>query len=255
MSRVAGVLAGSFAVLVACTSAPASPNIGSGTPSSTVTRSTSVASSPSPPSVIELPALPETGLAAGWSRANAEGVSLVDLRGHTFATVHDAGIYSADRVPPGLVILVMHNDEYWLLDVSAHELRRISAYRAEKLVSERGSASLPHDALAWSVSAPAGPQVLGQYWQQVSECQKPVAVIRPAPGSPLQPVTGDPLINAQPSYALGWVDDDKALVSVARGPCDAGTARFREGVYLFSSDGDAQRLRVPPGSYFFQMWG
>jgi hypothetical protein len=204
---------------------------------------------------MELPRLPKTGLAAGWSRGNKEGVSLLDLRGRIYATVHGAGIYSADRTPPGLIILVMHNHEYWLLDVSAHELRGIRSYRAEKLVSERGSASLPHDALAWSVPAPIGPQVLGQYWRQVSECQKPVAVIRPDPGSQLMPVTGDPLKDAQPTYALGWVDDNKALVSVARGPCDAGTARFREGVYMFSSDGDAQRLEVPSGSYMFQMWG
>jgi hypothetical protein len=239
--------------LAACTASSGTQGAVSSLP--VATSSSATASNSEAPRVIELPPLTDTGLAALWSRANnSVGVSLVTLRGRVLATVHNVTIYEAGRTPPGLVILNRGDRQYWVLDVSAHELRRVSPARAYKLVQQHGPASLPSDAFAWSVAAPGSTQVLGQYWQQVSECQKPIALLRSGPGAQASPVTGDPLVNAQPSYALGWSDDSEAVVFVARGPCDPGTAQFHDGVYLFDTHGGVQRLKLPVGSYAFQMW-
>ncbi len=258
MSRVRNLRSilflGVLLTLGACTS---TSSVSTSLPSSAMappTPSTAATPLPDPGDVIELPSLPERGVAASWSRANnSEGVSLVTLGGRVIATVRGVGIFQAGRISPGLVILTDGDKYYWVLDVPAHELRRVSPARAHQLVEARGPAYLPSDAFAWSVQAPGGTQVLGQYWQQVSECQKPVAMLRPAPGLEASPVTGDRLAAAQPSYALGWTEAGEAVAAVASGPCDAGSATLHDGVYIFDS-GKAQRLSVPLGSYVFQMW-
>jgi hypothetical protein len=204
--------------------------------------------------VIDLPPLPSSGLASGWSRGDSEGVSLVTLDGRVLATIEDVGIFEAGRMPPGLLILTRGDKRFWVLDVSAHELRQVSLYRAYQLVQDRVSDSLPRDDFAWSVRAPRGTQVLGQYWQQVSECQKPIAMLRDTADPEASPVTGDPLRAAQPSYALGWTHASEAVVAVARGPCDAGSGQFREGVYAFNGTGHVRQIAIPRGSYVFQMW-
>jgi hypothetical protein len=239
-------------LLVTCTQSardPQSPRID--TPSATSPSASATSPSPSP-AVIELPPLTPTGIAAMWSRSNSSGVSLLTTKGRLLAKVQDAIIYSP-LTPPGTVILKIE-DEHWVLDSPAHELRQITAGRARRLVRASGVFPLPRDAFTWSVLAPTSPQVLGQFWQGVSECQKPIAMWRRGTSLEASPVTGDLLTTAQPTYALGWTEASEALVAVADGPCDAGSARYRRGVYAFDQAGGARQISVPPGSYAFQMW-
>jgi hypothetical protein len=233
--------------LVACTSGSISPRSVEPSPTGSAPRPDPTERS------IELPQLPARGLVAGWSRDNSEGVSLMTLGGRVLATIPDFAIFQAGRMPPGLVILNRGEMHFWVLDVAAHELRRVSLYGADRLVEKRAPSSLPRDAFAWSVRAPGSTQVLAQYWQQVSECQKPVAMVRRAPGLEALPVTGDELTTAQPSYALGWTGRGNVVAAVARGPCDAGSGRFADGVYVFGGE-RPRRIGVPQGSYLFQMW-
>jgi hypothetical protein len=182
------------------------------------------------------------------------GVSLVTLQGRVLATVRGVALYLADRMRPGLTIVTDGKKKFWVLDVSGHELRRVSQARAEQLARAHGPAYLPSEAFGWFSPAPSGSPVLGQYYQQVSECQKPIAMLRQAPGLDATPLTGDSLAHAQPSYALGWTRASQAVAAVASGPCDAGSGALHDGVYIFG-DGRPTPLTVPSGSYFFHMWG
>jgi hypothetical protein len=187
-----------------------------------------------------------------WSRDDERvGVSLLTLSGRVVATVRDAIIYEPIS-PPGIVVLQIEDELYLTLDASAHELRRVSAGRAYRLV-RRGLGYLPSNAFSWWTPAPHGPQSLGQYWRQVSECQEPIAMLAPRSSSRATPVTGDSLGAAQSTYALGWTGTDQAVVQITPG-CGSGSGPYRDGVYAFDHDGDARRIRVPPGSYVYRMW-
>ena len=187
-AALSAVVSATAYVAIACTpSSGESQSPGSARPA---VASPSVSSpSPSSPRVIELPPLPGRGVAAMWSRDdNRVGVTLLTLNGRVLATLQDATLYEP-LDPPGFVILEIDSRQQWVLNPSAHELRRISVRRAQNIVGIRGPEFLPSNAFAWWVRAPGGPQVLGQYWRQVGECQEPIAMLRPGSGlgsSPLR---------------------------------------------------------------------
>jgi hypothetical protein len=208
--------------------------------------------------IIELPPLSERGLAAMWSRANNTiGVSLLSLDGRVLATVPNVIIYDATGPSEGVILQSADEIRYWLLDASAHELVPITLQRAMRL-HRPARVRLPHPARspgswAWSMPAPTGTQVLAQYNRQVSECAQPIAMVQPAPGLAVLPVTGEPFGTAS-SFALGWTAASEPVVEVTP-VCVGPSDRFRSGVYVFDNQGGAERLDVPKGSYVFQMWG
>ncbi len=250
---------GTTVAVASCTVSPsASPSGASG---STSARHEPPSVTPSASeSEIELPALPDRGIVAMWSRLdNATGVSFLSLEGDVIATVRDV-VLSQSGGPPG-VVFVQRGERYWLLDATAHELRRVSAKQASKLVTRGDRVDLPAPAQStgtwlWSTPAPTGSAVLAAYAEQESECLKPVAMVQHHPGAEPVPITGEPLARAHPSYALGWTLEGKPVAQVASGPCSAPKGGLRDGVYIFHGEGGAgaEAVDVPAGSYRFQMW-
>jgi hypothetical protein len=221
---------------------------------------------PSSDRVIELPPLPSSGVAAMWSRDNnATGVSFVGLDGEVAATIRNAIIYQSGPLrSPDTLVLALDKTGYWLLDADAHELRRITRSRADQLVTSDSGPRLPippnsTGEWAWVRRSPDGTELLGQYWQNgygafLSECSKPIAMLQGASASAPEPITGQSLGNVQPTNALGWAAPGHAVVEVAVGPCST-SGRFAPGVYIFDGIGQtSQRVRMPTGSYTFQMW-
>ena len=259
------LLIGLSLVLTGCfSSTPTPASVASGTTSTPAAPSGSIGPPPSR-NIIPLPSLPKMGLAAMWSRANNEtGVSLLTIDGRVVATVPN--VYIWDPNGPGGRVVLRGSDErgYWFLDVSEHELVRVSQGRAMQLLHPPRSGRLPIPARsqgswAWSTPAPSGSELLAQYYQngygsELSECAKPLAMLQATPGAGLSPVTGDPLGAAQPSYALGWTAKSEPVIAVGRGPCGGPPGGLHEGVYVFGSHGNSSRIPVPKGSYDFQMW-
>jgi hypothetical protein len=176
---------------------------------------------------IELPPLPASGFAAMWSRDEGTGVSFVGLDGEVLATVPDATIYEPGG-PPGVVVLVRGEDEFLLLDAEDHVLRSISKAEADEIVASVPSGLLnPSRSVgewAWVRSSPDGTDVIGQYWQngygsQLSECSKPIAMISTSEDAEPRAITGQPLGQVQPTYALGWTPSGLPIAAVTLGPC------------------------------------
>lgn len=220
-------------------------------------------SSPGETAEIVLPPLPDSGIAAMWSRENSVGVSFVNLEGEVVATVRNAIIYRPGG-PPGTVVLVRGENRHWVLDARDHVLRSVSESEANQIVNgDRGPfPPTPANSVgdwAWVEGSPDGTETLGQYWQsgygsQLSECSKPIAMIqRPSSGDP-EPITGQSLGQPQPTYALGWASAGHPLAAVMVGPCGSPLTEFAEGVHVFDEAGGHERVNMPAGSYSFQMW-
>jgi hypothetical protein len=190
-----------------------------------------------------------------WSRPNADGVSFLDIHGDVVATVRNA-IFSYPVSGRGTIILKKQRRLY-LLHPATHELRAISRSRAASLQrTERVTLPEPPGGSReweWSTPSPSGAEVLAQWTEQVSECRMPVAMIEPTRGAPLVPITGGSLASVGPSFALGWIGDNRALVYVGNGPC-IGSTGLKPGVYIFDPQGGATPIRTSPASYDFRVW-
>jgi hypothetical protein len=210
---------------------------------------------------MELPKLPARGIVAMWSRPqNATGVSFVTTQGDIITAVRNANI-SEPAIRPGPVILEKQSGRgrFFLLLPKAHQLDAISELRAYSLQRTTRPVSLPTPTggsgrWSWLEPSPNRAQVLGQWMEQISECELPIAAIQRSPGTSPEPFTGGSLPKAPPSYALGWTSDGRAIVHVAAGPC-VGPSGWHPGVYIFNAQGNARRIPMPSGSYAFRMWG
>ena len=261
-ARIAFVL-GLSLLVPACigdSGTPSGGEAGASTPTSALSPLPTSQSTPEAPAAkarntIRLPTLPSIGLAANWARGHRKvGVSLLTTDGRVIAVVHHMGIWG--QGPSGVIIL-RNGRGFWLLKVPSHRLVRIKRGEAISLTSAPKAhlAVPPGSQGSWAWTLP----VLGQYYQngygsQLSECAKPIAMFGPAPGAALNPVTGDSLGAAQPSWVLGWTKQNEPVIAVADGPCDSPPGGLPAGVYIFDGEGHRTRVPVPEASYVFQMW-
>jgi hypothetical protein len=204
---------------------------------------------------IHLPMLPSQGVAV----ERHGGVQLVSTKGRVIATLPGFSIDRATDRPGSLV--VVHRDQWYLLDRSGGVFRRISERRGENLRRpDDPRVSLPpprgtrfrgevHGHWRWMQRSPRGSDVLAQ-WS--GECEAPTAFL--SQGGELRPVTGGTSIRGAPeSFALGWTIDGRAVVLLPRGAC--GSSSDQPGVYLFRRPGAGQLL-VGTGSFSgARMWG
>lgn len=198
-----------------------------------------------------------------WSREDRAGVDLLSLDGRVLATVPDVTIFNP-TLPPGPLILKERGREeiYWRLVPEQDQLLQISEARALRMQQIERPVRLPipegsHGRWAWSRPAPDRSAILAQLLQngfgsESSECSKPVAMIRTAPGEEPRSVLGQPLGDVDSSYALGWTPKGFPVIAVG-GPC-GGPGEWTNGVYIVSP-GEAYLFRhMPEGSYYFRMW-
>jgi WD40 repeat protein len=225
---------------------------------------------PAPPptttkSIIELPPLPVQGIVAMWSRPNNRfGVTFLTLNGHVVATVRNFTVLGPG---PGSVLLKEYPHglygpgHLYLLEPEKHQLRRAASGRESSLEVKRRQVGLPRPfggvgRWGWSERSPDGLEILAQWYQQVGECSKPVAMLGTTGGNTLPsaiPIVREPLAKSTASYAMGWTSENRAVVEIG-GPC-GGTATLGDGVYLFKGTQMLTRVRMPQGSYNFAMWG
>jgi hypothetical protein len=204
---VRGALVVVLLAVVGCGKADVLP-AASGDPTTTVPPTTTT--------TIDLPALPDAGLAMDLEGV---GVVLLDLAGREVGVVPDHIAFElADLLPQP-----PHVDEPDLapLDRIGH----------------------------WQVAfpEPGGRRQLA-LWS--GECESPSAWVVEADGSS-HPVRGTSLADVPESYAMGWAPDGRAIVSFTEGICGKGS---QPGVYLIDLDDPAASpFHVTPlvvGTYF-----
>jgi len=215
--------------------------------------------SPSPPrpEAIEIPGLPEQGVAV----ERGGDVVLYDTHGKVVETLSGFEIYSRTDVPGTLVL--QRGETYFELVQFERVLRPLpSRARADRLQPPeppsphlprpmfRGRPALGH--WRYSLNDPRSyDRVLAQ-WS--GECEAPAAFFVDKDEREVEPVTGEKsLVGLPESIALGWTKHGQAVVYLPEGVC-GGTHR-PPGVFLFRDPGDGRLLVRTPHRTGVRMWG
>ena len=242
----------------ACTHTSSTVDAAPTQPTSSTSPPPSPTASVAPPTPIDLGNLPPSGIVATWTRDDGEGASFVSLDGRVLATVRGATIFGATARPGPVVVQIDKGNgkTFYKLDLEADQLIPISKSQALEIANRKPpQVSLPDPPggggqWGWSLPSDSG-EVLGQWHEQVSECQQPVVVLQEYPGGPATPLTGDTPEAAGGSYGLGWAPDGPVVI--VGGPC-TGPSGLRWGVYIFSP-GQPTRIPMSRWSYVYRLWG
>lgn len=150
-------------------------------------------------------------------------------------------------------MVLSRNHTNFRLFVAAHVLRE-TRYNVRNPEQPTIGAPFPRSSgsWVWTSRSPNGPNLLGEWREQISECSPSVALLQEPAG---WSVLAGPSSTADAPYliGLGWTGDGRPVAAIEGGTCN-GVTQPRTGVYVFTA-GRLTRVPTSAGSYDFRMWG